>query len=315
MTLNIVFLETCAVPDTHEIPRPNFPHTWTEYSHSTKEQVIERAKEADIVIMSKINFDRELMQQLPNLKLIALTATGMNNVDLVAAKELGIEIKNVTGYSQTTVPEHVIGMIFALKHQLIAYHKDQVTSDRWATCGQFYYSDYPITDIRGSTLGIIGKGCIGEEVGRLAKLLGMNIIYAEHQGATSIRDGYTPFETVLKESDIITLHCPLTETTQNLINEQTLTLMKPSAYLINTGRGPLIDEAALLKALKENRLGGIALDVLVKEPPAIDDPLMQAAKEMPNILLTPHVAWASDSALTTLCNKVTKNLEDFANSL
>ncbi|MCT8580662.1 2-hydroxyacid dehydrogenase [Glaesserella parasuis] len=309
--LNIVFLDRTGIPATHNIPRPSFPHNWIEYDRTSAEETYERAKDADIVITSKVLFGRELLAKLPKLKLIAITATGTNNIDLVAAKELGIAVKNVTGYSSVTVPEHVLGMIFSLKHSLMSYHRDQVTSDRWATCGQFCYVDYPITDVRGSTLGVFGKGCLGTEVGRLAELVGMNVLYAEHKGATTIRDGYTPFEEVLKQADIVTLHCPLTETTQNLINAETLALMKPTAYLINTGRGPLVDEAALLDALENGRIAGAALDVLVKEPPAIDNPLIQAAKRLPNLLITPHVAWASDSAVTTLVNKVAYNIEEF----
>ncbi|MCT8824249.1 2-hydroxyacid dehydrogenase [Glaesserella parasuis] len=309
--LNIVFLDRTGIPATHNIPRPSFPHNWIEYDRTSAEETYERAKDADIVITSKVLFGRELLAKLPKLKLIAITATGTNNIDLVAAKELGIAVKNVTGYSSVTVPEHVLGMIFSLKHSLMSYHRDQVTSDRWATCGQFCYVDYPITDVRGSTLGVFGKGCLGTEVGRLAELVGMKVLYAEHKGATTIRDGYTPFEEVLKQADIVTLHCPLTETTQNLINAETLALMKPTAYLINTGRGPLVDEAALLDALENGTIAGAALDVLVKEPPAIDNPLIQAAKRLPNLLITPHVAWASDSAVTTLVNKVAQNIEEF----
>lgn len=309
--LNIVFLDRTGIPATHNIPRPSFPHNWIEYDRTSAEETYERAKDADIVITSKVLFGRELLAKLPKLKLIAITATGTNNIDLVAAKELGIAVKNVTGYSSVTVPEHVLGMIFSLKHSLMSYHHDQVTSDRWATCGQFCYVDYPITDVRGSTLGVFGKGCLGTEVGRLAELVDMKVLYAEHKGATTIRDGYTPFEEVLKQADIVTLHCPLTETTQNLINAETLALMKPTAYLINTGRGPLVDEAALLDALENGTIAGAALDVLVKEPPAIDNPLIQAAKRLPNLLITPHVAWASDSAVTTLVNKVAQNIEEF----
>ncbi|AUI66244.1 MULTISPECIES: 2-hydroxyacid dehydrogenase [Glaesserella] len=309
--LNIVFLDRTGIPATHEIPRPTFPHNWIEYDRTSAEETYDRAKDADIIITSKVLFGRELLAKLPKLKLIAITATGTNNIDLVAAKELGIAVKNVTGYSSVTVPEHVLGMIFSLKHSLMSYHRDQVTSDRWATCGQFCYVDYPITDVRGSTLGVFGKGCLGSEVGRLAELVGMNVLYAEHKDATTIREGYTPFEDVLKQADIVTLHCPLTETTQNLINAETLALMKPTAYLINTGRGPLVDEAALLDALENGKIAGAALDVLVKEPPAIDNPLIQAAKRLPNLLITPHVAWASDSAVTTLVNKVAQNIEEF----
>lgn len=309
--MNIVFLDSTGIPASHRIPSFSFPHQLTEYAHTAAEQVLERAKDADIIITSKVILNHEILSQLPKLKLIAVTATGTNNIDLVAAKALGITVKNVTGYSSVTVPEHVIGMIYALKHRLIDYHRDQLLTERWATCGQFCYVDYPISDVQGSTLGIVGRGCIGNEVARLAQAVGMRVLFAEHQHATTIREGYTAFDEVLKQADIISLHCPLTPQTEQLINAKTLALMKPNACLINTGRGGLINEADLLQALQSGKLAGAALDVLVKEPPASDDALWLAAKTQPNLLITPHVAWASDSALTTLVNKVAQNIEEF----
>ena len=312
--MNIVFLDSTAIPKHIPIPRPSFPHNWVEYEYTSAEQTIERAKDADIIITSKVILSREVLQQLPKLKLIAITATGTNNVDLDAAKELCVAVKNVTGYSATTVPEHVLGMIFALKHSLAGWQRDQIIG-KWTESKQFCYFDYPITDVKGSTLGVFGKGCLGTEVGRLAELLGMNVLYAEHRNATTCREGYTPFEEVLKQADILTLHCALTETTRNLINQETLSLCKKGAYLINTGRGPLIDEQAVCDALKSGHLGGAALDVLVKEPPEKNNPLIELAKTMPNLIITPHIAWASDSAVTTLTKKVTQNIEDFAQQL
>lgn len=309
--MNIVFLDSTGIPASHRIPSFSFPHQLTEYAHTAAEQVLERAKDADIIITSKVILNHEILSQLPKLKLIAVTATGTNNIDLVAAKALGITVKNVTGYSSVTVPEHVIGMIYALKHRLIDYHRDQLLTERWATCGQFCYVDYPISDVQGSTLGIIGRGCIGNEVARLAQAVGMRVLFAEHQHATTIREGYTAFDEVLNQADVISLHCPLTPQTEQLINAKTLALMKPNACLINTGRGGLINEADLLQALQSGKLAGAALDVLVKEPPASDDALWLAAKTQPNLLITPHVAWASDSALTTLVNKVAQNIEEF----
>ena len=309
--MNIVFLDSTGIPASHRIPSFSFSHQLTEYAHTAAEQVLERAKDADIIITSKVILNHEILSQLPKLKLIAVTATGTNNIDLVAAKALGITVKNVTGYSSVTVPEHVIGMIYALKHRLIDYHRDQLLTERWATCGQFCYVDYPISDVQGSTLGIIGRGCIGNEVARLAQAVGMRVLFAEHQHATTIREGYTAFDEVLKQADVISLHCPLTPQTEQLINAKTLALMKPNACLINTGRGGLINEADLLQALQSGKLAGAALDVLVKEPPASDDVLWLAAKTRPNLLITPHVAWASDSALTTLVNKVAQNIEEF----
>ena len=309
--MNIVFLDSTGIPASHRIPCFSFPHQLTEYAHTAAEQVLARAKDADIIITSKVILNHEILSQLPKLKLIAVTATGTNNIDLVAAKALGITVKNVTGYSSVTVPEHVIGMIYALKHRLIGYHRDQLLTERWATCGQFCYVDYPISDVQGSTLGIVGRGCIGNEVARLAQAVGMRVLFAEHQHATTIREGYTAFDEVLKQADVISLHCPLMPQTEQLINAKTLALMKPNACLINTGRGGLINEADLLQALQSGKLAGAALDVLVKEPPASDDALWLASKTQPNLLITPHVAWASDSALTTLVNKVAQNIEDF----
>jgi len=308
--MNIVFLDSTAIPKHIPIPRPSFPHNWVEYEYTSAEQTIERAKDADIIITSKVILSREVLQQLPKLKLIAITATGTNNVDLDAAKELGVAVKNVAGYSATTVPEHVLGMIFALKHSLAGWQRDQITG-KWTESKQFCYFDYPITDVKGSTLGVFGKGCLGTEVGRLAELLGMKVLYAEHRNATTC----TPFEEVLKQADILTLHCALTETTKNLINQETLSLCKQGVYLINTGRGPLIDEQAVCDALKSGQLGGAALDVLVKEPPEKNNPLIELAKTMPNLIITPHIAWASDSAVTTLTKKVTQNIEDFVQQL
>ena len=308
--MKIVLLDRVTIPSHIAIPRPNFPHEWVEYERTSPEQTVERMQGAQIAITNKVIFNREVMQKLPDLKLIALLATGMNNIDLVAAKELGITVKNVTGYSVVTVPEHVISFIFNFKRSLTGWYNDQL-SGKWSDSKQFCYFDYPITDVRGSTLGIIGKGCIGSEVGRLASALGMNVLYAEHRHATTCREGYTPFEEVLKQSDIVTLHCPLTENTQNLINKETLSLFKRGALLINTGRGPLVNELDLLEALQSGRLGGAALDVLVKEPPSKDHPLIIAAQTMPNLIITPHVAWASDSAITTMVNKVRSNIEEF----
>ncbi|MBS6284768.1 2-hydroxyacid dehydrogenase [Haemophilus parainfluenzae] len=312
--MNIVFLDSTAIPKHIPIPRPSFPHNWVEYEYTSAKQTIERAKDADIIITSKVILSREVLQQLPKLKLIALTATGTNNVDLDAAKELGVTVKNVTGYSATTVPEHVLGMIFALKHSLAGWLRDQMEA-KWAESKQFCYFDYPITDVRGSTLGVFGKGCLGTEVGRLANAVGMKVLYAEHKDATVCREGYTPFEEVLRQADIVTLHCPLTETTKNLMNADTLSQMKKGAFLINTGRGPLIDELALVDALKTGHLGGAALDVMVKEPPEKDNSLILAAKTMPNLIITPHIAWASDSAVTTLVGKVMQNIEEFIQQL
>ena len=308
--LDIVFLDRTSLPANVNIPRPTFLHNWVEYDKTAREQIIERAQDADIIITSKVPLDREILLQLPKLKFIAITATGMNNVDLNAAKDLGIEVKNVTDYSRESVAEHVISMIFLLKRNLMNWYADQ-REGKWAQSPQFCYFDYPIQNIRGLTLGIIGKGSIGKEVARLAEALGMKVIFAEHRYAMRVRSGYVAFEDVLKEADVISLHCPLMPETENLINAETLALMKPTAMLINTGRGGLIDEDALLYALENGKIGGAALDVLKQEPPAVDNPLFVASQRLPNLVLTPHVAWAAERAVETLVQKIHHNLEMF----
>lgn len=312
--MKIVFLERDTIPKHIQIPRPSFPHEWVEYGFTKVEEVFERIKNAEIIIVNKVLIKREVMEKCPKLKLIAVAATGMNNIDHAAAKEFGITVKNVTGYSSVSLPEHVLGLIYSLKHSIHLWARDQLT-DRWSNSNTFCYFDHPITDVKGSTIGIIGKGNLGSEVGRLAQLVGMNVLYAEHRDAKTIREGYTKFEDVLAQSDIITLHCPLTDETNNIINESTINMMKPGVMLINTGRGALIDSEAVIKALESGKIGSAAIDVMIKEPPEKGNVIMEAAKRLPNLIVTPHVAWSSDSAVETLVNKVKQNIEDFvANS-
>lgn len=309
--LNIVFLDRNALPEGQNLPKFSFEHNYTEYATTSKEQIIERAKDAEIIITSKVPLTADILVKLPKLKLIAITATGVNNVDLEQAKELNIVVKNVLGYSHTTVPEHILALIFALKHSLVSSIRDQATSNRWAECGQFCYFDTPVTDIAGSTLTILGKGVIGKSLALKAKALGMEVIFAERQNNLNIRPGYVEFNEALKQADIVSLACPLTRETENLINAKTLKLMKPSAILINTGRGALVNEKDLLNALQNKTIAGAGLDVLVKEPPKIDNPLVQYAKTASNLVITPHIAWSSNSALQTLVAKVAENIETF----
>lgn len=313
--LKITFLDKGALPETifwkkHFFRRPQCQHEWIEYSYTPPELVVERAQGCDVIITNKVVLTREMLQALPTLKLIAVTATGVNNIDVAAAQALGIAVRNVPAYSTQSVAEHVIAMIFSLKHSLMGWYRDQL-SDRWAGQNQFCYFDHPVKDIAGSTLGIIGSGAIGQEVARLASAVGMKVLFAERRGAVQCRPGYLPFEQVMQTADVISLHCPLTEETRGLINAQTLALCKPSAFLINTARGALVDEAALLSVLRQHRIAGAALDGLTQEPPSLDNSLMKAAKTMPNLLITPHIAWTSASALQILMEKTIANIDEF----
>ena len=248
---------------------------------------------------------------LPDLKMIAISATGTNNVDLNACRGRGIVVSNIRGYAEHTVPEHVMALLLALSRNLVAW-RETLQAGGWQRAEQFCLFDHPIRDLHGATLGLIGSGTLGNGVARLAEAFGMRVLRADRKGAAVVRPGYTAFADVLATADAISLHCPLTAETQNLIGEAELKAMKPSALLINTARGGIVDEAVLMRALKEGWIGGAGFDVLTTEPPPADHPMLDPALlALPNFLLTPHVAWSSRPAMQTLADQLIDNIEAF----
>jgi glycerate dehydrogenase len=245
-----------------------------------------------------------LGSQLPKLKLIAVAATGTDVVDKAYCKENGIKVVNIRNYAFNTVPEHVIALIFALRRNLLTYVND-VQAGVWNKSSQFCFLTHPIRDIAGSTLGIVGYGALGKSIGKRAEALGMKVLAYD----VFPQPGLTDFETILRESDIITLHVPLTPETKNMIGEKEFKKMKPTAILINTARGGLVDEAALAKALKEGTIAGAGFDVLTVEPPKDGNILLD--KSIPNLIVTPHVAWASKEAMQILADQLIDNIEAF----
>ncbi|MDA0119383.1 D-2-hydroxyacid dehydrogenase [Vibrio sp. T11.5] len=306
---NVVFLDRATIPTHIELPHLPFDHQWIEYDFTSPELVVERLKNAQIVITNKVVLDAAVLRQLPELKLIAVSATGFNNIDIDYCREQSIAVTNVQGYATQSVPEHVIGMIFALKRNLIGYHND-IANGEWQRNKQFCFFTHPIGDVAGSTLGVVGSGALGQATAALARAVGMQVIYAEHKGANRCRNGYLPFEQVLMMADVLTLHCPLNERTHHLIGHQELTQMKPHSVLINTGRGGLVDEMALLEALKRGTIAGAGVDVFSQEPADDSNPLL-ANMNLPNLLLTPHVAWGSDSSIQNLANILMDNINAF----
>jgi len=243
--------------------------------------------------------------------MIAISATGTNNVDLDACRERGIVVSNIRGYAGHTVPEHVMALVLALSRNLVAW-RESLQAGGWQRSEQFCLFDHPIRDLHGATLGLIGAGTLGNGVARLAEAFGMRVLRAERKGAVVIRPGYTAFGEVLAEADAISLHCPLTADTLNLIGESELQMMKPSALLINTARGGIVDEAALIRALKAGWIGGAGFDVITAEPPPAGHPMLDPALlALPNFLLTPHVAWSSRPAMQTLADQLIDNIEAF----
>ncbi|TKE96368.1 D-2-hydroxyacid dehydrogenase [Vibrio kanaloae] len=307
--LKVVFLDRATIPSQIILKPLSFEHQWVEYNFTAPEQVSERIEGADIVITNKVVLSESNLAQAQQLKLIGVSATGVNNVDVGYCKSNNIEVANVQGYATQSVPEHVIAMLFALKRNLVGYHQD-IEAGEWQKDKQFCFFTHPIQDVAGSTFGIMGSGSLGQATAILAKAIGMNVIFAERKGAESCREGYLPFETVLQQADAISLHCPLTEATRNLISERELAMMKPSAVLINAGRGGLVDEQALVEALKNHEIAGAGMDVFTQEPADNSNPLL-ANSRLPNLLLTPHVAWGSDSSIQKLSDILMDNIDGF----
>lgn len=305
----VVFLDRATIPDHIQVPRPSFEHEWVEYGLTSPDQVVERLADADIVISNKVILDQQVLTQLPKLRMVAVAATGFNNVDVDYCSAHNIAVANVQGYAIQTVPEHVIAMLFALRRNLFGYHQD-IAAGEWQRNKQFCFFTHPIGDISGSTLGIIGSGALGQATAKLAQALGMKVLFAERKGAAECRQGYVPFEDVLKQSDAITLHCPLNEHTRNLIANAELKQMKPTAILINTGRGGLVDEQATVDALQSGEISAAGFDVFTQEPADESNPLI-ANMAMPNLLLTPHVAWGSDSSIQRLADILIENINAF----
>ncbi len=270
-------------------------------------ETVRVAAEAAVLISNKVILGRDHLAALPALRYIGVTATGYNNVDVAAARERGIVVTNVPAYSTRSVAQHVFALLLEFTHHT-GNHSDGVRAGRWASAEDWSYSDHPLLELDGLTLGIIGYGRIGAAVGTIGAALGMRVI------ATSPRTRPLPpgveassIEAIFSQSDVISLHCPLTAETRGLVNEARLDSMKSTAFLINTARGPLVDEAALAQALNTGRIAGAGLDVLSIEPPATDNPLLTAR----NCILTPHLAWATRASRSRLMAVTVENVRAF----
>ncbi|ATU98802.1 D-2-hydroxyacid dehydrogenase [Aeromonas salmonicida] len=306
----IVFLDSDTLDAGITLHRPDFPHHWQSHPSTAPEQVVERLRNASIAIINKVRIGATELAQLPDLKLIALAATGSDNVDLEACRAANVGVCNIRNYSGPSVPEHAMALMLALSRNLFAW-RQSLLEGRWQQSGQFCFFDHNIMDLHGKQLGIIGKGTLGQALGERAQGMGMIVRYAQSQIGASHDEDRLPLDALLQSSDVVSLHCPLTPYTRHLIGERELDLMKPGALLINVGRGGLVDEAALLKALANGRLGGAGFDVASVEPPPPDHPLMQAL-QYPNFILTPHVAWASEESMQRLADQLIDNINAFA---
>jgi glycerate dehydrogenase len=306
MTHKIVFLDRSTLQA--QVRRPTFEHAWQEHAVSNLGELEERLRDATIAITNKVPLRADTLQRLSKLRLIAVAATGYDVVDIAHCRAHGIAVANIRNYAVHTVPEHVFALITALRRNLLAYRQD-VESGRWQQIDQFCFFDHPIRDLHGATLGIIGEGVLGQGTANIARAFGMKVLFADHAPPKAEGVVFTPFADVLAQSDVISLHVPLTPETRNMIGIEQFRKMKRTAILINTARGGLVDERALVQALTEGLIAGAGFDVLSKEPPKEGNPLLDL--RLPNFILTPHVAWASDGAMQFLADQLIDNIEAF----
>src|SRR5476651_439013 len=286
-----------------------FAAAYTEYQKTGSDEIVPRLAGAEIAIINKVPMRADTLRQLPDLKMIAVAATGYDVVDVAYCKEHGIAVANIRNYAVHTVPEHAFAMILALRRNLLAYRQD-VENGVWNKSEQFCFFTHDIGDLYGATLGIIGEGAIGQGTAAIGRAFGMRVLFADHPPPKMEGVAFTPLDTVLAESDVISLHCPLLPATHNLIDIKAFRKMKRNALLINTARGGLVDEGALIQALDEGLIAGAGFDVLTVEPPRNGHPLLDVRR--PNFILTPHVAWASDGAMQFLADQLIDNINAWA---
>ncbi len=283
----IVFLERDTLRAS--LRRPSFEHVWRDYGATRPEEVLERLEGATVAVVNKLPLRADVLERLPSLRLIAVAATGTDNIDLDFCKGRGVGVTNVRGYARETLPEHVLMLALALRRNLVAY-REAVRAGAWAGAPQFCLHGREIHDLHGSTLGLMGYGTLGRGVERLARAFGMEVLISERKGAAELREGRTAFDEVLRRADVLSLHVPLGDETRHLIGRDEFSRMKPTAILINTSRGFCVDEVSLVEALQQGRIAGAALDVFAEEPLPAGHPLTR----LDNVVLTPHLGWPAD---------------------
>ncbi|MBA4143002.1 MAG: D-2-hydroxyacid dehydrogenase [Nitrosospira sp.] len=304
MIHHVVFLERDSLKA--RVRRPSFAHTCEEYPTTSVDEAVPRLRHATVAVINKIQLSNEILAQLPQLKMVAISATGYDGIDILACRKHGVAVANIRNYAIHTVPEHVFALVLALRRNLFAY-RNEIEQGAWQKSEQFCLFTHDIGELFGSTMGIIGEGAIGQGTAAIARGFGMRVLFAYHASPKKKDIVLTPLDQVLAESDVLSLHCPLSAATQNLIGMDELRKMKRSALLINTARGGLVNEVALAQALEEGIIAGAGFDVLTAEPPKHGNPLLDLRRS--NFILTPHVAWASAEAMQALADQLIDNIE------
>ena len=310
----IVVLDRDGLPERIQIARPMRSHEWVEYGTTDAASVAKRLESADIAITNKVPINSEVLRRCPNLKHIAVTATGYNIVDIDACIKNSVSVSNVPSYAATTVSEHVIASSLMLRREIPRY-ANSVQSGDWQKSSMFCLFGKPFSNLSGSTIGLIGMGEIGKATAQKAHALGMNVQFCARREHDPIQAPYAnqvELKKLLQSSDILSIHCDLNDSTLGMIGGEELSLMKRGSILINTARGGIVNEKAAVKAIQDQHLGGLAFDVLETEPPSEASPLLSIS-HLPNVLITPHIAWASEQAMRHLANTVAENIEAFLN--
>ena len=308
---HIVFLDSKTLAPDLDLVRPEAPHDWVTHDRTDKSDVIARLHGADVAITNKVPIRQDAIDALPDLRMISVAAAGYDCVDVAACQARGIVVSVARGYAVDTVPEHVMTCILALRRNLLGY-RAAVIDGAWQRADQFCFFDGQIRDLRGATLGLIGAGAIGQGVARLATAFGMRVLVAARKGVDTPPPGRTSFDEVLRQSDVLTLHAPLTPDTRDLIGPAEFARMDRRPVFINASRGGLVNEAALVAALDDGQVSGAALDVLSVEPPRDGNPLLPLAARS-NVIVTPHIAWASEDAMNRLWRTCVANIDAFLN--
>ncbi|WP_129794406.1 NAD(P)-dependent oxidoreductase [Sphingosinicella sp. CPCC 101087] len=304
----IVFLDRATLGERVRMGRPDHPHRWRDYPATRPEEVVDRLRGARVAVTNKVRIDAATLESLPDLRFIAIAATGTDIIDVAAAASRGVQVRSVPGYGSVSVAEHVMMLMLALARAL-APHRQAVLDGSWTRSGGFCFRAAQVMDLRGLRLGLVGSGSIALEVARRAHAFEMDVVFAGRRGAIG-GNGKLPFDEVLATSDVLSLHCPLVKDTHQLIDARAIGLMKPGAILINTARGQLIDEAALAAGLDSGRIGGAGLDVAIVEPPPEGSLILDLARRS-NVIVTPHMAWTGDDTVQRLADRLVESIDRF----
>ncbi len=308
--MKITFLDRESFHENIVVKTPSFDHEWVNFPNTIESETIKHCADSTVIVTNKVPIQRDTLAACPNIRHIAVTATGYNIIDLDACKDHGVTVSNIPSYATTTVPEHVLNVSLSLCRRLNRY-RELVIQGQWQQSPRFCLFDKPLYDLKGKTFGVVGFGSLGAATAKLMHAIGMEIIYTARSEKHSDFARRVTLDELLTTADVVSLHCALTEETESLIDHAQLKMMKNSAFLINTARGGIANEQAVVDAIESEEIAGAGFDVLVQEPPTADSSPLLTIAQYDNVILTPHSAWSSQEAMQALSDTVISNIEAF----